>query len=141
MEFFMTCKLYNIKGLFFRAYKVFVVSPPASSGIVGQVIGIEGNHFIVQCLKNHETAEVHREKLPKFCLPIKVGDSVEYELAEAPGNPSARIAKLTNLTERSYEEIKEFFKKTTQSLKTSLVDQILNELLPGKSYFRLVAYS
>ncbi len=111
---------------------MFVVSVPASNWIVGQIIEIDVNHYIVQSLQSFEMAEIHREKLPKFCLPIKVGDCIEYELAEAPGNPSARIAKMTKLTNRSINEIEKFFKKSIQSLKTSLVDQVLDEVLPGK---------
>jgi hypothetical protein len=111
---------------------VFVVSVPASSWIVGQIIDTDVNHYIVRSLQSYEIAEVHREKLPKFCLPIKVGDCIEYELAEAPGNPSARIAKMTKLTDRSINEIEKFFKKSIQSLKTSLVNQVLDDILPGK---------
>ena len=114
---------------------MFIVIAPASSGIAGQVIGTEEDHYLVQSLRFQENAEVHRDKIPKYCLPIKVGDSIEYELAEAPGNPSARTAKLTKLVERSVREIEDFFKKTIQSLKTSLVDQVLNEILPGKPEF------
>jgi hypothetical protein len=42
-----------------------------------------------------------------------------------------RTARLTKLSDRSAQEIETFFKTSVEKFKTSLVEQVLNDVLPG----------
>ena len=57
----------------------------------GVIVSVAGDVYIVESRNSSQVqVEVHRKKLPEFCLPVQVEDLVEYDLAEAQGNPSAR---------------------------------------------------
>jgi hypothetical protein len=68
-----------------RAYKVYIDNAPASRKSKGVVVSVADDVYILE-----SNVEVHRKKLPEFCLPVRCGDLVEYDLAQAQGNPSAR---------------------------------------------------
>ena len=74
-----------------RAFKVIIDSAPTSRMTRGVVVDVLGEVYLVERDNDSRMrVDIHRKKLPEFCLPIQVGDVVEYELAQAQGPPSAR---------------------------------------------------
>lgn len=73
-----------------RAYKVIVTTIPLTRMKTGVVVSIEDEVYVLEGHDKREIVEVHRDKLPKYCLPIKEGDTVEYCLAQSLGVASAR---------------------------------------------------
>ena len=74
-----------------RAFKVVIDNVPASNLTKGAVVQVFHDVYIVESLDGYRThVEVHHQKLPQFCLPVLAGDEVDFVLAQAHGNPSAR---------------------------------------------------
>jgi len=87
---FSDCLFYSIYSINARAYKVIVTTVPVTLMKSGVVIRIEEDAYVLEGHEKRQIVEVHRDKLPKYCLPIKEGDTVEYCLAQALGVASAR---------------------------------------------------
>ena len=75
---------------------------------------------------------IHLQKLPRFWFPVKIGDTIEYELAESAGQTTARSARFVAFADRSFDEVDDFFSTTLESFSTPVVDQVLDEVLRGK---------
>jgi hypothetical protein len=119
----------------FRADKVIIdhVDVKLNNGVV---VRVNENECFVEATQPRGiplTVSVHLQKLPRFCFPVKVGDTIKYELAKAPGAPSAKSAVIVNLAERSIEEVLKFFEDSAESFSTRNVDQVLDEILRSKN--------
>lgn len=132
--YFLTC----------RADKVYIENDQAarSSNVTGSVVEVdEANDWCIVLMESArtrngvgETARVtiHLQKLPRFWFPVKIGDTIEYELAESAGQTTARSARFVAFADRSFDEVDDFFSTTLESFSTPVVDQVLDEVLRGK---------
>ena len=77
--------------------------PPCGIG-KGKVVTINGSLNFLQVDKNvsEEDVLVHKDKLSKFCLTIKVGDELEFELNRRnKSKPSVAKVKPVSFKERT----------------------------------------
>ena len=141
MIFFNLSNSYN---LLCRADKVYIENDHAAKGRnpTGVIDDVDVGSDI--CVVLRESTDDRRRvseptrvlvplpKLPRFWFPAKVGDTIEYELAESTGVPAARSAKFVAFANRSFAEIEEFFSTALDSFSMKIVDQVLDEVLRGK---------